>query len=35
MLTVSDGKLKGEIRFDRTTTKVYRDATSRVWKVDE
>ena len=34
-LTVSDGKLKGEIRFDHTIIKVYCDTTSRVWKAEE
>ena len=34
-LTVSDGKLKGEIRFDYTIIKVYCDTTSRVWKAEE
>ena len=31
-LTVSEGKLTGEIRFNHTITKVYWDTTSRVWK---
>ena len=31
-LTVSEGKLTGEIRFNHTIAKVYWDTTSRVWK---
>ena len=34
-LTVSDGKLKGEIKFEHRKTKVYWDSTSRVWKIDK